>query len=103
VGVKREQIKPGILRFHGGYPAQYDIRHNLIGFSVTHRQRVISSSKRYYKTQCECSNLIASADLSLGFLALELSTTEWNEIQQIWEKSSRKWDWFARLVQGMVL
>ncbi len=86
-----EQTKPGILRFHGGYPVDmtWAEAHRLV--DIAHGQQpyqVMRSTKdRGENANVQISLYRPKFKFGISCPEIPVTSKEWNEIRQIWEKA----------------
>lgn len=86
-----EQTKPGILRFHGGYPVGMDWAQAYRLVDIAHGQQpyqVMRSTKdKGENANVQISLYQPKFKFGISCPKISLDSPEWDEIKQIWEKA----------------
>lgn len=80
--------KPGILRFHGGYPIDNTWAKNLVDLVHPQQKWQVEVTRTTEKPQGESGYALISLDrptLQFGISTTDTQKTNWDEVWQIWE------------------
>ncbi|NJL48959.1 MAG: RAMP superfamily protein [Leptolyngbyaceae cyanobacterium SM2_5_2] len=84
--LENSDFRPGILRFHGGYPADLSWKNDLI--DLTHPQQDWQVRGKFKSGGAFSVISLKQTELRFGISSTQpLDETEWNTIWQIWERA----------------